>query len=120
MKARGARRARSGPAPANACPMIRGAHVCAVTFISDMGSGFSELDAPDVPPGGVSLDHSVWFHRAVRADEWLYNDLGPISASGARGVYRGHIYDEAGRLGATLVQEMLLRPDAPYWNRRPG
>ena len=95
-------------------------HACAVTYISDMGSGFSELDAPDVPPGGVSLDHAVWFHRAVRADEWLYSDLGPISASGARGVYRGHIYDETGRLGATLAQEMLLRPDAPYWNRRPG
>jgi acyl-CoA thioesterase II len=95
-------------------------HACAVTYISDMGSGFSELDVPDVPPGGASLDHAVWFHRAVRADEWLYSDLGPVSASGARGVYRGHIYDESGRLGATLVQEMLLRPDAPYWKQQRG
>jgi acyl-CoA thioesterase len=40
-------------------------------------------------------------------------ELEPVSAAGARGVYRGSIHDRNGRLAATLVQENLMRPPSP-------
>jgi acyl-CoA thioesterase-2 len=52
----------------------------------------------------------VHFHRPVRIDDWLFMELEPVSAAGARGVYRGSVHDRDGRLGATLVQENLMRP----------
>lgn len=84
-------------------------HACAVAFIADMGSGFAALSVEGLPEGGPSIDHAVWFHRAVRADEWLHNDRVPVSVSAGRGVYRGTIHDARGRLGATMAQEMVLR-----------
>ena len=34
----------------------------------------------------ASLDHTIWFHRPFRADEWwLYDQVSP-SASGGRGL----------------------------------
>jgi acyl-CoA thioesterase len=41
--------------------------------------------------------------------------LEPVSAAGARGVYRGSVHDRGGRLAATLVQENLMRP----WQHPP-
>lgn len=57
----------------------------------------------------ASLDHCVWLHGRVRADEWwLYVQDSP-AAGGARGLARGSIYDQAGRLVASVAQEVLLR-----------
>ncbi|MGB4951431.1 MAG: acyl-CoA thioesterase II, partial [Rhizobiaceae bacterium] len=40
----------------------------------------------------ASLDHSIWFHRPVRMQDWhLYSQDSP-SSSGARGYTRGSIY----------------------------
>ncbi len=61
-------------------------------------------------PGLVaaSLDHAMWFHRSVRADEWiLYDQISP-SASGARGFSLGRLY-AGGQLVATAAQEGLIR-----------
>jgi acyl-CoA thioesterase-2 len=85
-------------------------HAAAVVYLSDMSSGFAEFDMPGLPRGGSSLDHTVYFHRPARADEWMFMGLEPVSASGARGVYRGSVHDRDGRLLATLVQENLMRP----------
>jgi acyl-CoA thioesterase-2 len=82
----------------------------AVVYLSDMSTGFAELDVPGLPRGGSSLDHTVYFHRPARADEWMFMALEPVSAAGARGVYRGSVHDRSGRLLATLVQENLMRP----------
>ena len=65
-------------------------------------------------PGMVaaSLDHAMWFHRPVRADEWvLYDQISP-SASGARGFALGRIFSTDG-LAATTAQEGLIRVVAP-------
>jgi acyl-CoA thioesterase-2 len=86
-------------------------HAAAVVYLSDMSSGFVELDIPGLPRGGSSLDHTVYFHRPARADDWMLMELEPVSAAGARGVYRGSIHDRSGRLLSTLVQENLMRPD---------
>jgi acyl-CoA thioesterase II len=91
-------------------PDDRVLHTAAIVYLSDMSSGFVELEVDGLPQGGTSLDHTVYFHRPARADDWLYMALEPVSASGARGVYRGSVHDGAGRLVATLVQENLMRP----------
>jgi acyl-CoA thioesterase-2 len=57
----------------------------------------------------ASLDHSLWFHRPFRADEWLlYTQDSPIAA-GARGFCRGSFYTRDGRLVASTAQEGLIR-----------
>jgi len=93
-----------------ALPDDRVLHAGAIAYLSDMSSGFVDLDVPGLPRGGSSLDHTVYFHRPGRADEWMLMELEPVSAAGARGVYRGSVHDRNGVLLATLVQENLMRP----------
>ncbi len=59
---------------------------------------------------GASLDHSIWFHRPFRADEWLLFAKESPNAGGARGFVRGHLFTRAGELVATAAQECLIRP----------
>ena len=57
----------------------------------------------------ASLDHTIWFHRPFRADEWwLYDQVSP-SASGGRGLAFGRVFTQDGRLVATVAQEGLIR-----------
>ncbi|MEC8922989.1 MAG: acyl-CoA thioesterase domain-containing protein [Actinomycetota bacterium] len=57
----------------------------------------------------ASLDHAVWFHRAVRADEWLLFDLSPHQLKGTRGLATGDVFTEGGELVATVAQQGLVR-----------
>jgi acyl-CoA thioesterase-2 len=57
----------------------------------------------------VSLDHSVWFHRWARVDEWLFSELSPMSTGSSRGLCVGTIHTADGVLVATVAQEALLR-----------
>ena len=57
----------------------------------------------------ASLDHAMWFHRPLRADEWLLYDQVSPSASGGRGFATGRLFTVDGRLVATAVQEGLVR-----------
>jgi len=90
-------------------------HLCVVTYASDM----SLLDTVVLPHGRsgplgpvmmASLDHSLWFHRPVRADEWLLYVQDSPAAAGARGFARGSIFTKAGQLVASVAQEGLMRP----------
>jgi acyl-CoA thioesterase-2 len=57
----------------------------------------------------ASLDHSIWFHRPVRMDEWmLYLSESP-AAAGARGFTTGSFYTRDGKLVASVAQEGLMR-----------
>lgn len=57
----------------------------------------------------ASLDHAMWFHRPVHADEWmLYSQESP-SASGGRGLGIGRIFSADGTLVATVAQEGMVR-----------
>lgn len=57
----------------------------------------------------VTLNHALWFHAPARADAWLlYQTESPWAGEG-RGLARGSIYDEAGRLVASSVQEISIR-----------
>ncbi|GGL12819.1 acyl-CoA thioesterase [Nocardia jinanensis] len=84
-------------------------HACALAYVSDLGSGYGQLSDPGIPSGGPSVDHALWFHDRLKLDDWVLLDLWPTMAGGARGLYHGSIRSPAGRLGATLSQEMLLR-----------
>jgi acyl-CoA thioesterase-2 len=66
------------------------------------------ISSPKVQP--ASLDHSMWFHRPFRADEWLLYDQRSPSASGATGFAMGRMFARDGRLIASVAQEGLIRP----------
>jgi acyl-CoA thioesterase II len=61
---------------------------------------------------GASLDHSLWFHRPFRADDWLLFAKESPNACGARGFVRGQFFTRQGELVATAAQECLIRPVA--------
>jgi acyl-CoA thioesterase II len=57
----------------------------------------------------ASLDHAMWFHHPTDLNRWhLYVMDSPVAAGG-RGLNRGSIYDEDGRLVASTAQEGLMR-----------
>ncbi len=57
----------------------------------------------------ASLDHSLWYHRPLRMDDWLLYAMDSPSASGSRGLSRGQIFNRAGELVASVTQESLMR-----------
>ncbi len=88
-------------------------HACAATLSSDL-----LLLGAALPPHGathgdenlvsLSLDHALWFHRPFRADEWYLYDMEGWWTGAGRALCRGRMFDRAGRLLATVVQEGLL------------
>ena len=85
-------------------------HRAALTYLSDLGTGFGQQDKTIIGRGGPSIDHSMWFHDNIRADDWVLVDLRPVKARSARGTYQGSLRDRDGVLGATIDQEQLLLP----------
>jgi acyl-CoA thioesterase-2 len=85
------------------------AHACVLTYLSDISTGLGPLERGRAS-SGASVDHSVWFHRPVRMDEWVLMDLVPVSVAGGRGLYTGSVYARDGVLLASLAQEALFRP----------
>ena len=57
----------------------------------------------------ASLDHTIWFHRPMRADHWHLHDFTCHSFVGGRGLSIGHVFDADGTHVATVAQEVLLR-----------
>lgn len=93
-------------------------HACVITFASDMNLFDTILSSHDhhwSDEGfmGASLDHCMWFHRPVRADDWLLYDMESPIACGGRGLARGFLYTRGGQLGVSLVQEGLVRVGRP-------
>jgi acyl-CoA thioesterase-2 len=84
-------------------------HACVLLYLSDMYSGLHRMLAVDEFTSLKTLDHSMWFYRPARADDWLLMDLIPVSVAGGRGMYTGQIFDASGVLVAGLAQESLYR-----------
>ena len=57
----------------------------------------------------ASLDHSIWFHRPFRIDEWLLYDMESSVAHGSRAYCRGQVFNQQGELVASVAQEGLIR-----------
>ncbi|MDP4492503.1 acyl-CoA thioesterase II [Vibrio sp. AH4] len=89
-------------------------HQYLLAYASDWGFLVTALH-----PHGVSLmtpkfqvatiDHSIWFHRPFKMDDWLLFAIESPTASNTRGLVRGEIYDRQGNLVATAVQEGVMR-----------
>ncbi len=94
-------------------------HQAGIAFLSDVTVLEPVLRRHGLPWGTpgmrvASLDHALWWHRPARADEWLLHVSASPSASGARGMASGWIYDEQRRLVATVAQEGMVRlPQQP-------
>lgn len=93
-------------------------HRAVLAYASDM----SLLGTCTLPHGlswtvgnvmGASLDHAIWFHDDFRADEWLLYATDSPWAGNARGMNRGRIYSQDGRLVAETAQEGLIREIDP-------
>ncbi len=57
----------------------------------------------------ASLDHSMWFHREGRADEWVLYAQEAVTGQRNRGLATGRFFDRSGRLLATVAQEGMIR-----------
>ncbi|WP_260259306.1 acyl-CoA thioesterase II [Vibrio intestinalis] len=89
-------------------------HQYLLAYASDWGFLTTALH-----PHGVSLltpkfqvatiDHSIWFHRPFKMDEWLLYSIESPTASNTRGLVRGEIYNRNGDLVASAVQEGVMR-----------
>ncbi|GAA4128531.1 acyl-CoA thioesterase II [Nocardioides fonticola] len=92
-------------------------HTAAFTYASDISLLGASLAAHPIPAHQAqmaSLDHTIWFHRPFRADEWWLYDQWSPSASGARGLSLGRVFSRDGVLVATVAQEGLIRPPRGY------
>ncbi len=88
-------------------------HTCLLTYISDMTLLDTSI-VPHISPYrddmmNASLDHTMWFHRPMRADQWMLYAMDSPSASGARGFNRGQVFGRDGSLIASVAQEGLMR-----------
>lgn len=88
-------------------------HQALLTYASDfglLGTGMMAhgLSFADPNVQAASLDHTLWFHHAFRADEWLLYDMESPAAMNARAYNRGQIYQN-GKLVASVCQEGLMR-----------
>ena len=95
-------------------------HLATFTYASDVSLLGASLAAHETDPTRVqmaSLDHTIWFHRPFRADEWWLYDQWSPSAQGARGLSLGRVYTTDGTLVATVAQEGLIRPVTPRGER---
>jgi acyl-CoA thioesterase-2 len=89
-------------------------HACALAYLSDedllgvallphsLGGDWDRLMT-------ASLDHAVWFHRPVRATEWLLFQAEGHGVANARGMAVARVFDQRGAHVATVAQEGLVR-----------
>ena len=88
-------------------------HLATFTYASDvslLGASLAAHDADPTTTQMASLDHTIWFHRPFRTDEWWLYDQWSPSAGGARGLALGRVFRADGALVATVAQEGLIRP----------
>ncbi len=89
-------------------------HDAFFAYVSDYGFLWTALQ-----PHGIrmddprlqiaSLDHTIWFHRPLRMDDWLLFSMESPNASGGRGLCFAHIHNRDGVLMASAAQEGLIR-----------
>ncbi|TXG62839.1 hypothetical protein EZV62_009833 [Acer yangbiense] len=92
-------------------------HRCAVAYASDLLFSSVSLN-PHRKKGfrsaSLSLDHSMWFHRSFRADDWLLYVIASPTSYHGRGFVLGEMFNRNGELVVSLTQEALLRtPKTP-------
>lgn len=98
-------------------------HACVLVYISDL----TILDTALLPYGQdvtrqkfmmASLDHAMWFHEPIKADDWLLYHQASPHASNARALAYGEIFSQDGTHVATVMQEGLIRAFKDRKNRK--
>ncbi|EMI6382176.1 acyl-CoA thioesterase II [Acinetobacter baumannii] len=56
----------------------------------------------------ASIDHAIYFHRPLRADEWMLYDMEATVSASSRGLNFGRMWQN-GQLVCSTVQEGLMR-----------
>jgi acyl-CoA thioesterase-2 len=95
-------------------------HRCWLAYLSDDLASDAVLRAhprraaleDDEDRFSASLDHTIWFHRPLRADAWHLHDVTCHAFVGGRGLSIGHVFAADGTHVATFAQELLLRDPA--------
>ncbi|MCU0259847.1 MAG: thioesterase family protein [Ilumatobacteraceae bacterium] len=91
---------------------------CGLAFMSDAApSRAARIPHPDLVGDasdrgrfqGASLDHSMWFHRPCRVEEWHWFETRSHGLSGARGTVTGDVVSASGIQVATIAQQVLIR-----------
>lgn len=89
-------------------------HQTLLTYISDMGliaTGLRPHQVNLLNPKlqGASIDHAMWFHAALRVDDWLYYHMDSPRSGHGRDFNRGSFYTREGVHVASSAQEGLIR-----------
>lgn len=89
------------------------AHAAALACLSDL-TLLGSIRIPYEPEPDVrrrwrmtTLNHAVWFHRPLRADQWLLMVQHSPSAASGRGLAAASVFSPDGGLVASLAQEGL-------------
>jgi acyl-CoA thioesterase-2 len=56
----------------------------------------------------ASIDHTIYFHRPLRADDWMLYDMEATISASSRGLNFGKMW-QSGQLVCSTVQEGLIR-----------
>jgi acyl-CoA thioesterase-2 len=89
-------------------------HTCMLAYASD----FHFLPTALLPHGVshwspnfqiATIDHTIWFHRPFRFDDWLLYCMESPSSSNGRGLVKGQIFNRQGELVASTMQEGVIR-----------
>ena len=92
-------------------------HRAALAFGSDFTQvetalrrmGTSWIGIQQLEASYASLDHSMWWHREARVDEWLLFDHHASTAQDGRSLIRSSVFTREGELVASVVQEAMIR-----------
>ncbi len=94
-------------------------HLCTLAYLSDdlptdavvraHPIGLETEEQRNAAMFSASLDHTMWFHRPVQADQWHLHDFTCHSFVGGRGLSIGHVFASDGTHVATVAQEVLMR-----------
>jgi acyl-CoA thioesterase-2 len=98
-------------------PMAQLVHRCWLAYLSDDLPTDAVIRAHPIGAErdnhdhvfAASLDHTIWFHRMMRADRWHLYDFACHHFVGGRGLAIGHVFTSAGLHVATVAQEVLVR-----------
>ncbi|XP_010456275.1 PREDICTED: uncharacterized protein LOC104737727 isoform X2 [Camelina sativa] len=87
-------------------------HRCVVAYASDLIFASISLNPhrrEGMSVAALSLDHSMWFHRSIRADDWLLFVMVSPTVFDSRGFATGKMFNRKGELVASLTQEALVK-----------
>lgn len=98
----------------HALPDQQHLHAATFAYLSDWWVNYAAVGAHHdqaLAAGGMyvaSLNHALWLHRDLRADDWLhFETVSPAAATG-RGLSVARVHDRQGRLVASATQECLM------------